>query len=248
LRRGNPNNGYLPLVVVVDFKHYRGPIWGKQHPTQVPIIPIQKRCEQSWCTQKQIPLHIAWANTIHSVQGHNAGPTAANQAPNAIQIISVHPGDRNYEALSLRLAISRSTTIGCLGHMATTKIPRKCINSAIYFLAGTFPSGIKCLTHAYSKKEEYIKVKKCAVWASHLDKQKKKKHVSDSSVRNGIKKWLKNRKKHVKNYSQLLETSLGEKIIIYTTKEKNLPYTKLQKKLSFLQFHQLSHPSYNHIY
>jgi hypothetical protein len=43
-------------------------------------------------------------------------------------------------------------------------------------------------------KEDFIKVKKYAVWASHLDRQKKKtNNVSYSNVRNG-KKWLENRK------------------------------------------------------
>jgi hypothetical protein len=67
------------------------------------------------------------------------------------------------------------------------------VNSEIYFLGGTFPSGIKCLTQAYSNKEEYVK--KRAVLVSHFDKQKKKiNHVSDSNVRNVITKWLENRK------------------------------------------------------
>jgi hypothetical protein len=141
-------------------------------------------------TWKQIPLQIAWAKTIHSVQIHNSGPTAANQAPNAMQRISVRLGDRTYEALNPGLTyveIYRATTIRCVGHMA--KIPIKCTNSAIYFSGGTFPNGIKCLTHAYSNKEDYIKVKKRAVWVSHLDKQKNKtKHVLDPNVRNnGIK-------------------------------------------------------------
>jgi hypothetical protein len=37
----NPNNGHLPKVVVVYFKHYRGPIWDKHNPTHVPIAHIQ---------------------------------------------------------------------------------------------------------------------------------------------------------------------------------------------------------------
>jgi hypothetical protein len=42
----NPNDGDLSLVVVVDFKHYRGPIWDKQHPTHVPIVLIKKGVNQ----------------------------------------------------------------------------------------------------------------------------------------------------------------------------------------------------------
>jgi hypothetical protein len=121
-------------------------IWDKEHPTHVPMVPIHKRCATSCRTRKQIPLHIAWAKTIHSVQGHTAGPAAANQTPNAIQIIIIHLGERTYEALNPGLTyvtISRATTIGCLVHMIT--IPRNCMTSAIFFLGGTFPSCITCL-------------------------------------------------------------------------------------------------------
>jgi hypothetical protein len=165
-------------------------------------------------TWKQIPLHIAWAKTVHSDQAHNTGPTPANQTPNAIQIISIHLGDIKYEALNHGLTymvVSTATTIGCLGHMEKIPrkymnsaiyflretfpsgikclgrmetIPRKCMNSAIYFLRETFPSGIKCLTRAYSNKEQYIRVKKRSIWIVYLDKQKNKtKNVSDSSAR-----------------------------------------------------------------
>jgi hypothetical protein len=51
-------------------------------------------------------------------------------------------------------------------------------------------------------------------------------YVSDSNVRNGIEKWLENRK-----YTrQELLSVIRDK---YTTKEKNLPYTKLQRKILF---------------
>jgi hypothetical protein len=98
----NLNDGDLLLVVVVEFKHYRGPIWDKKHPTHVSLVPIKKRCEPSYCTwySENIPLHIAWAKTIHSIGRHNAGPNPANQTPNAIQIIIIHLGEITYEALN----------------------------------------------------------------------------------------------------------------------------------------------------
>jgi hypothetical protein len=37
----NPNEVHLPTVVVVDLKHYRGPVWDKYNPTHVTILPIQ---------------------------------------------------------------------------------------------------------------------------------------------------------------------------------------------------------------
>jgi hypothetical protein len=115
--RENPNNGNLPLVVVIDFKHYQRPIWDKQQITSDTCTyrSNKKRCEPNCCTWKQKPSHIIWTKTIRSAQGHNAGPTAVNQTPNAIQRIIVHLGDRTYEALNPGLtymAISRATTIG----------------------------------------------------------------------------------------------------------------------------------------
>jgi hypothetical protein len=156
----NPNEGHLPAVVVVDLKHYRGPILGKDNPTHVPIVPIQRRCEPKCCTRKQIPLQIVWAKTIHSLQGHNSGPTAKHQTPNGIQRIIIHLGERTDEKLNPGLtyvAMSRATTIGDLGHMMS--ISRKCMNSALYFRAASFTAGIKRLTHSNSTGDEYVKVK-----------------------------------------------------------------------------------------
>jgi hypothetical protein len=77
----NPNEGHLPTVVVVDLKHYRGPVWDEDNPTHVPIAPIQQRYEPMCCTRKQIPLQIAWGKNNHSLQGHNAGLTANTKHP-----------------------------------------------------------------------------------------------------------------------------------------------------------------------
>jgi hypothetical protein len=167
----NPNNGNLPKVVVVDFKHYRGPIWDKNNPTHVPIAPIQRRCEICCCIRRQVPLQIAWANTIHSIQGHDAAPTCPNQSPNAIQAIVCDFRTRNCETLNPGMsyvATSRATTIGDCS--TGEVIPRKCTNSAIYFKAGTFPTGLKCLTHSH-KGVEYKRVQERIAWVSYLDRQ-----------------------------------------------------------------------------
>jgi hypothetical protein len=108
-------------------------------------------------TREQIHIHISSAKIIHSVQGHDAGPTAANQKHNAIQRLMIHLGDRTCEALNPGLTyvpISRATTIGCLGHIET--IPKKCMNSAIYFQGGTFPIGINCLIHTHLFQQRII--------------------------------------------------------------------------------------------
>jgi hypothetical protein len=103
---------------------------------------------------------MAWAKKNHSLQGHNSGPTEKHQTPNDIQRIVIHLGEGTDETLNQGItyvAVSRATTIGDLGHMAS--IPRKCMNSALYFRAASFPAGIKRLAHYYSTGDEYVKVK-----------------------------------------------------------------------------------------
>jgi hypothetical protein len=163
----NPNEGHLPTVVVVDLKHYRGPVWDEDNTTHIPIAPIQWRCKPKGCTRKNIPLQIAWAKTIHSLQGHNAGPTAKHKTPNAIQRIVIHLGERTDETLNPGLTyvvVSKATTIGYLVHMPSTT--QKCMNSALYFRAASFPLCIKKMTHSYSTGDEYIKVKQGAAWVA----------------------------------------------------------------------------------
>jgi hypothetical protein len=98
------------------------------------------------CTRKQIPLQIAWAKTIHSLQGHNAGPTAKHQRPNDIQSIAIYIGERTDETINPGLtyvSVARETTIGDLGHMTSI-----CMSSYLYFRAASFPAGIKRSTHS----------------------------------------------------------------------------------------------------
>jgi hypothetical protein len=112
------------------------------------------------CTKEKIPLQIAWAKIIHSLQGHNAGPTAKHQTPNAIQRILIHLGEHTDETLNPGLtyvAVSRATPITDLGRM--TSIPRKCMNSDLYFRVALFPAGIIRFTHSYSTADGYFKIK-----------------------------------------------------------------------------------------
>jgi hypothetical protein len=191
----NPNSGHLPKAVAVYFKHYRGPIWDKNNPTHVPIAPIQRRCEICCCTRRRFPLQIAWAETIHSVQGHNAGPTGPTQSPNAMQAIVCDLGTRNCETLNPGISYvttSRATTIGDCG--TGEVIPRKCTKSAIYLKAGNFPTGLKCLTHSY-KGLEYKRVQERTDWVSYLDRQQEQTStVDDESKKMEIQKWMENEK------------------------------------------------------
>jgi hypothetical protein len=221
----NPNDGHLPTVVVVDLKHYRGPIWDKDNPTNVPIVTIQRRCEPMCCTRKQIPLQIAWAKTIHSLQGHNAGPTAKRQTPNDIQRIVIHLGERTNETLNPGLtyvSVSRATSIGDLGHMLS--IPRKCMSSALYFRAASFPAGIKRLTRSNSTGDEYVKVKQRTAWVAYVDARQEQTYImTDLSEREMVQEWMENKKYSREEVIAVVRNNKWRKIKQYTVAETSKP-------------------------
>jgi hypothetical protein len=133
---------------------------------------------------------------MHSLQKHNAGPTAKHQTPNAIQMIVIHLGERTDETLNPGLtyvAVSRAKTIGDLGRMMS--ILRKCMNSALYFRADSFTAGIKILTHYNSTGDEYVKVKQRTAWVAYLDaRQEQTSIMTDLSVREMVQEWMENKK------------------------------------------------------
>jgi hypothetical protein len=224
-QRENPNEGHLPIVVFVDLKHYRGPIWDKDNPTHVPIVPIQRRCEPMCCTRKQIPLQIAWTKTTHSLQGYNASPTAKHQTPNAIQRIVIYLGERTDEMLNPGLtyiAMSRATAIGDLGHM--TSIPRKCMNSALYFRAPSFPACIKILNPSYFTGDEYVKVKQRTAWVAYLDARQEQTYImTDTSEREMVQEWMENKKYSREEILAVVRNNKWRKIKQCTVDETSKP-------------------------
>ena len=79
------------------------------------------------CCRTYIPLRLAFAQTIHTFQGQNAGPVEPGQTPNAIQKLVCDPGTRRFEGNCIGLfytLFSRVTTFGN---------PLDKFSSAIYF-------------------------------------------------------------------------------------------------------------------
>jgi hypothetical protein len=105
----------LPLYVLEDFPQYCGPPFIEAAPTVVPIAPIKVPCKGNCCCRTYIPLRLAFAQTIHTFQGQNAGPVEVGQAPNAIQKLVCEPGTRQFEGNCVGLfytILSQVTTFG----------------------------------------------------------------------------------------------------------------------------------------
>ena len=124
----HPPPDSLPLYVLLDIPQYCGPPFIKEAPTIVPIAPITAPCKNTFCCYRTfIPLRLAFAQTIHTFQGQNAGPVEIGQAPNAIQKLVCEPGTRRFEGNCVGLfytILSRVTTFGN---------PLDKFSSAIYF-------------------------------------------------------------------------------------------------------------------
>ena len=71
--------GVMPAVVLVDFPNYVGPpfVDGAGREKWVPIVPVTRRCDCGACQRTGIPLVVAKADSIHSLQGLTAGESHA---------------------------------------------------------------------------------------------------------------------------------------------------------------------------
>ena len=168
----NPNNGDLPSYVVVDFPHYNGPSWHKEHPTYVPIPLCQETCNKRCCQKQFVPLQLCFATTIHKVQGLSIGPRNSRSDPaNPAEMMVVDVGNEKFEKNcpgTFYVALSRATTMG-RGDVN---------NSAIYFtgpnliLSRLFQMGCKKNTNLKT-----VRMLKREAWVKYLDS-----HVHDGGM------------------------------------------------------------------
>jgi hypothetical protein len=136
------------------------------------------------------------------------------------------------------VATSRATTIGDCG--TGQVIPRNCTNRAIYFKAGTFPTGLKCLTHSH-KVVDYKRVQERTAWVSYLDRQQEQ----TSTVDDESEKWRSSNGWRMKNIQEincylLYAVNLGDR-----TNHSNCPKNNnclYRRTLCYLPSKALSHP------
>jgi hypothetical protein len=110
-------------------------------------------------------------------------------------------------------------------------IPRKCMNSALYFRAASFPAGIKILTHYNSTGDEYVKVKQGTAWVAYLDaRQEQTSIMTDLSEREMVQEWMENKKYSREKILAVVRNNKGRKIKQYKVAETSKPpLTRRQK-------------------
>ena len=145
----------LPLYVLVDFPQYCGPAFIEGSPSVVPIAPIVVPCRNMCCCRTYMPLRLAFAQTIHTLQG----PVGIGQAPNAIQKLVCDPGTRRFEGNCVGLfytILSRVTTFGN---------PLDKFSSAIYFTGKNMntarvlnitQNGNNCMYALAERRKQYV--------------------------------------------------------------------------------------------
>jgi hypothetical protein len=159
----SPNEKHLPKYVLVDFTNYTGPAFIDKHPTIVPIAPIVVHCEHNCCSRTQIPLRLAYGQTIHTFQGITVGPSTSTKRY-ATQSIIIDPGTLAFEGHSPGLfysSSSRGTTLG------TKNDP---LSSSIYFQGKSMSKErVTDMVHGQNGRVFY-RVYKRDIWTAYLDR------------------------------------------------------------------------------
>jgi hypothetical protein len=170
----NPNFGDFPKYVLVDFPQYCGPPFLPQHPSWVPITPVESKCKYFCCTCKFIPLQLCYAKTVHTFQGQNAGPVQEGQQNNAIQRIICDPGNKTFEGRNPGLfytILSRITTLGDISDK---------MSSAIYFTGDNMtPERILNITKG-ANNHHFKRVTLRNQWVGLLNQNIQTSGISDS--------------------------------------------------------------------
>lgn len=165
-----PLDGDLPEYVIVEIENYCGPSWMETKPKWIPIPVVSKLCDKQGCkrcTMEFIPLTLAYAWTIHGIQGMNVG------FKHLIKKIIAEPGNRGFEGINpgtLYTVSSRATSIGNKRDRTTSEL----------FFDGPEMNGdrirqlTRSLTSVKGISKEYEKCIKRRKWTEYLESNIKK--------------------------------------------------------------------------
>lgn len=182
----SPNSKSLPVYVLVEFPSYTGKAFIESQPTYVPLVPVTVHCQKGCCARIQLPLRLAYGQTIHTFQGLTVG-TDDNHTTYKTPSIVIYPGSLSFEGKNPGLfysACSRGTTIG------TAEDP---LSSSIYF-QGQSMSKERVTDMTRTKKGEVFKrIIKRKQWTDLLDSHNRRVIFSEKE-KTEIIEWMKTTK------------------------------------------------------
>ena len=214
----NPNNGDLPMYIIVDFRHYKGKPIFKDHPTYVPIPRVDFQCEKSCfhqcCKRTRIPLQLAFGKTIHTFQGNNVGQVNQGQQENHIKKIVVDPGDRKFEGLNI------GTFYSIQGRITTMGDPNNKKTSAIFFTGQNFKTidRVMNIRQKLGKNEDYEMVTKRDKWVDYLKSNTHDKSSLNATLIDKLFPWATNTRYNFEQLNQFLH----RKYFISTNVQPNI--------------------------
>jgi GTPase SAR1 family protein len=192
----NPNFGDFPSYVLVHFPQYCGPPFLPEHPTWVPVTPVQSKCKSYCCTCTFIPLQLCYAKTVHTFQGQNAGPVQEGQQKNATIRIICDPGTKTFEGRNPGLfytILSRITTLGDINDK---------MSSAIYFTGENMtPDRILNITKG-ANNQHFKRVNLRNQWVRLLNESVETSGMSESEIME-VLSWTKNTVIHLALYEKM---------------------------------------------
>jgi len=178
----SPNENHLPEYVIVELDSYRGPIWNVDKPNHVPIPMKTMRCKAGCCIMMYCPLELAFARTLHTFQGGEAG----HGKP--IPAVVVEVGTSQFEANNvgtLYTSISRGSTTGN-GNPDRSTIFFSGVNACKKRLQDTFHK-----KSSFNSEQLLDKVKRRMRWIKKLLAGKRGNHPS-AEEKEELQEWAMN--------------------------------------------------------
>ena len=119
---------------------------------------VTKYCKFGCCYAQFCPLTLAWAGTLHSFQGLQAGPR--NQHKKILCDLGTLQFERSNPGLGY-MTIARATTLGTNNR-----------NSALYFIGNSVSEDrLRWLTTPKDSNKKYVKIQQREDWMNHIKKQ-----------------------------------------------------------------------------
>ena len=149
----------------------------------VPIPTCTVNCDRHCCERRYIPLVLAWARTIHQLQGSTVGPTEPGKPTNPMKRLVVDLGSVSFEKTCpgvAYVAVSRANTMG----------KGDVMKSAIYFIGNSFTKDRLTNMTKLKNGSRFTKPhSRRQNWISYLNKHINSFKTTCKSQRTALIKW-----------------------------------------------------------